>query len=569
MKRLQFALCFMLLAPSPVLANDARNLLESIGDAYEAQRSYHDRGTIEITGDSQRLRFETVSEGNTFRLWIGATDGSRHRILWRNGDGVFLFDRDQAEYQPMRSLPGGIVRLFGSSSLDALVVPVLLAGRRAALEDYEEAVIEGQEPCGETTCVVVRLVWLGGASATWLWIGEEDHLVRRAEVQARPADGRWDAAVERRGIVVEHEILALNDELPPDLAAFVPPTNAQLVDKIGAAQANSTAAPTADADAVDDPGVPIFSDEISVELATVAVRVVGRGGEHRRDLGPEDFRVTAAKAEIPVVAVDWVSSDPEERERQREELARLGVQLPPVERHVVFFVQAATNEARVRGHMMTLPHAKAVANTLNANDWAAVVSFDSRLRLQLDFTRYHDDVGPALERSILFGKEPDRRGQRPRELSEHLDPRAARDAATTEQGLTVLAEALGGIPGEKDLFFIGWGVTDGPATDRAFQALVASRTTVFTLDVTYADYHTLEEGLRNMANATGGVYERAYPFPAGASQRLARTLAGHYILTLDRSALPPERTRLRIRLRDGGGHVLTAPISAGNPSRKP
>ena len=80
-------------------------------------------------------------------------------------------------------------------------------------------------------------------------------------------------------------------------------------------------------------------------------------------------------------------------------------------------------------------------------------------------------------------------------------------AATPETALLLTARALEPLRGPKALVFFGWGMGTlsgsmvfldadyGPAR----QALLDARVTVFSLDVTDADYHTLEVGLEQVA----------------------------------------------------------------------
>jgi hypothetical protein len=56
---------------------------------------------------------------------------------------------------------------------------------------------------------------------------------------------------------------------------------------------------------------------------------------------------------------------------------------------------------------------------------------------------------------------------------------------------------------------------------------------VFCLDVTDADYHTLEAGLQMTAADTGGFFERTHIHAGRAIERLAGALAGHYVLFLE------------------------------------
>ena len=92
----------------------------------------------------------------------------------------------------------------------------------------------------------------------------------------------------------------------------------------------------------------------------------------------------------------------------------------------------------------------------------------------------------------------------------------------------------------------------GPAR----HALVASRTSVFSLDVTNADYHSLEAGLQLISEQTGGFYARTHIFPDSAIRRLSGALAGYYVLLVEK----PESRRvmhdIEVRLARGKGRVL-------------
>ena len=92
----------------------------------------------------------------------------------------------------------------------------------------------------------------------------------------------------------------------------------------------------------------------------------------------------------------------------------------------------------------------------------------------------------------------------------------------------------------------------------ARRALVASRTSVFSLDVTDADYHSLEAGLQLVSEQTGGFYARTHIFPDLAMRRLSGALAGYYVLFVEK----PESRRtihdIEVDLTRRKGHVLTA-----------
>lgn len=62
-----------------------------------------------------------------------------------------------------------------------------------------------------------------------------------------------------------------------------------------------------------------------------------------------------------------------------------------------------------------------------------------------------------------------------------------------------------------------------------------------------------------MAQATGGTYESSFHFASQALHKIERTIAGHYVITIDRSAILEAQGRLEIRLRDKKGRILMTP----------
>jgi hypothetical protein len=130
----------------------------------------------------------------------------------------------------------------------------------------------------------------------------------------------------------------------------------------------------------------------------------------------------------------------------------------------------------------------------------------------------------------------------------------------------VLGNALRELPGAKSLVLFGWGlgrmqgrsgVQAEPEYGPAVEALYAARTTVFALDVTEADYHSLEVGLERVAEDTGGFYAKTHDFPAQAMNRLTGALSGHYVVAFERPDVRPGWHSLRVRLVGHKGEVLT------------
>jgi hypothetical protein len=79
---------------------------------------------------------------------------------------------------------------------------------------------------------------------------------------------------------------------------------------------------------------------------------------------------------------------------------------------------------------------------------------------------------------------------------------------------------------------------------------------VFCLDVTNADYHSLEAGLKVVAEDTGGLYQRTHVFSRAALDRVLAALDGQYVLFVEKPPLSPGSHRLDVRLKDRSGVVL-------------
>jgi hypothetical protein len=91
----------------------------------------------------------------------------------------------------------------------------------------------------------------------------------------------------------------------------------------------------------------------------------------------------------------------------------------------------------------------------------------------------------------------------------------------------------------------------------AQRALAEARAAVFCLDVTDADYHSLEVGLQRVAEDTGGFYAKTHVHPAASMARLAGALAGYYVLTFERPAGRRGSHRVAVRLVGRKGTVLS------------
>ena len=320
------------------------------------------------------------------------------------------------------------------------------------------------------------------------------------------------------------------------------------------------------------PPEQVFESEIDVSLATMVIRVVDSWGKPILGLQPEDLRVRVGKREVPVTALDWVSADEPQIvvPRMDEAPGELVLQpLPLPGRLIVIFVQADLHPTRISGQLRLRRYTRELLGTLHADDRVAVVSFDSHLKLWQDFARDRDAIHESIDQAMLYSPPPEISPREGVSLARHFDFAAAREAASPERALELMARALEPLPGEKTIIFLGWGlgrfgssgVRMTPDYRPAVRALGDAHASVFVLDVTSADYHSLEVGLEGVAEATGGLYFKTFRLPELATDILARAISGYYVLTLDRAVLEEEEGKIHIELREKNGTVLTRPVA--------
>jgi VWFA-related protein len=517
-KRLGLAVAAVLFT-TPVLAEEAGDVLFRMRDAYAGLEVYRDEGEIEMEdrgagGGVVRFRFTTsVAQGRMSLRVAGAGTAL--------GSAIPLeFARRATRPAELVELRGRLDGVVGSGAGSALWVPALLVGGPLAQPDPEALALDGEEACGDGRCHV--LVGRDSAQdATYrLWVDRQDGLLRRSEAELR------------RGTAVRIFRVTLRP-LPAGAAS---------------------------------PG-EVYSETIDVSLLSVVVRVHDGRGHAVPGLSAADFRIRLGARDVAVEAAEWIgeSAPPAPAELEDGDLA--GAPPPPPGRLLLFFVQTSFEPSRLRGQLQMRDYARKFLDQLRPEDQVAVVSFDSHLKLRADFTTDRERSKEALEESLRIGREPLLRPGAPPSVARTLDREAARRAANPERGLEVAARALVPIPGEKVVVFLGWGlgrygangVTMRPEYGDARRALEAARATVFALDVTDADYHSLEVGLQQVAADTGGTYVKTNVFPQLAIDRLEQSIAGYYLLYFRRPEDASAPQRVRIDLRDRSRGEVLAP----------
>ncbi len=299
-----------------------------------------------------------------------------------------------------------------------------------------------------------------------------------------------------------------------------------------------------------------YREEARVERVVVDAYVTGSDGEPMPDLTVANFRLFVDGLPAPLESAEWIAAEMAEVPaivgaepgREGTETSALPA-APPPGRLLILFFQTSFEPTRLIGFLRMAIQAHRFVSQLLPSDRVAVVSFDSHLKLRQDFTSDHEKIDQAIDQAIRTGPPPPPDPQADPVLARSFDFYGASKAVTPERALLLIARAAQPIPGAKSMLFFGWGFgtiggMSGPiATEErdwfaAMRRVAAARISIFTLDVSDADYHTLETSLRVAADITGGLYEKTHIFPRLAMDRVRRAIAGRYQLVFKRPPGP-------------------------------
>ncbi len=318
-----------------------------------------------------------------------------------------------------------------------------------------------------------------------------------------------------------------------------------------------------------------------VEVARVLIdaRVIDDDGWPVLGLEPADFEVEIDGTPVRVESVQWVGDDA----ARNEPLASrdlVGVVEPASRgRLIVILVQKSLERQRAVGLLRVLRDSSRLLARLTREDRVAILSFDSHLKIWLDFTRDLDRVRAVMAQDVMFKRPPalspladaGEAGSGPApepSLLARLSQQRGRTTYKIEEALRLLGNALEPLPGAKSVVLVGYGlgqltVTLGmvgarlePGYEDARAALQAARAAVFCLDVTDADYHTFELGLQTVAADTGGFFARTNLYAQHAVDRVANALVGHYVLFAEKPQVESGTHRITVRLTRDEGTVF-------------
>jgi VWFA-related protein len=317
---------------------------------------------------------------------------------------------------------------------------------------------------------------------------------------------------------------------------------------------------------------PPLVERVEVVRILIDARVFDDKGRAVPDLTSEDFDVEIGGRAARVESSEWigpVSPRPATSGEDATTASFPAAASPPRSsepRLTVFLVQRSLERLRITGLMRVAQLVERLLAPLTPADRVAVVSFDSRLRFWTDFTNDLGRVRAILANDVINGRPGAMTAARDVSLVSGLDRPSDARIFTVEHALRRIGEALEPLPGAKSVVVLGYGfgrfnartrdvvLMDGYA--EASAALQRARAAVFTLNVTQADFNSLQAGLQTVSAETGGMYASAYLFPARAIDQIARGLEGHYVLFVEKPDLRSGTHRIEVQLTRRTGTVI-------------
>jgi len=313
---------------------------------------------------------------------------------------------------------------------------------------------------------------------------------------------------------------------------------------------------------------PRFGERVDVARIIVDARVLDDRGNPIPGLAPDDFKVAIDGKAARVETATWIGGRDTAVGPAPRESPPISSPDAPVGagRLIVFLFQKDLEPSRIVGSMRMLLKSRDFLGTLAPNDRVAVLSFDSNLKIWTDFTNDRERLDAVFGHDLLLARPPASQPVSMPSLAERLDAGTARKVYSIERALELIGRALEPLPGSKSLVLIGHGfgrlslgsVTMESGYGPARRALVASRTAAFSLDVTDADYHSLEAGLQLISAQTGGFYARTHLFTGLAMQRLAGAIAGYYVLYVEAPQSDRATHGIEVQLTRRKGQVLAS-----------
>ncbi len=303
-----------------------------------------------------------------------------------------------------------------------------------------------------------------------------------------------------------------------------------------------------------DPPAAQFEDRVDVQEVLLDVLVTDRQGNVIVGLGPKDFRVTEDGKAVDLAGLTFYSNRRFLGSAAEAAQVSVSTKAPLENRYFILLfndVRFLTIDAPglFSQQLQAARKAQEWFGQLLPNDWVAIASFDTKLKIHTDFTRDRRILDSAIT-EVVEGKDPgtewpSRVGasdSAPSLLARLPKGKALRNKTVDMyDALQVLSKAAGPIIGRKNLllFSIGFGKisTFGQylPEQRYYQpterALNDANVAVYTIDLWPAGTdHTLSGALNMLAADTGGTYLFNFVSFTQPLQRVLEENNGYYLL---------------------------------------
>ena len=316
---------------------------------------------------------------------------------------------------------------------------------------------------------------------------------------------------------------------------------------------------------------PPLVERVEVTRVVVDARVIDDFGAAVRGLAAPDFSVTIGGKPARVQMALW-SGDPAPRGPSGALLSARNTPgaSEPGQLVVLLFQKSLTNE-RAWGLVRMIEYSRDLVRSLPASARVAVLQYENSLRVYSDFTDDRAAIERLLTRGLLHEPPPASVPRGSPSLMDAIGAPAGREISTMEQAFSAIAGALSPMPGSKAIAYIGYGMGTTPfgvrqdsgithakfgalpddladKTDmnneyaQARRKLIEARVSVFSLDITKADTHSMAGGMQVIARDTGGFYAQSLDFPEKPMRFVSGALNGHYVLFVEPPADATDRT---------------------------
>lgn len=291
-----------------------------------------------------------------------------------------------------------------------------------------------------------------------------------------------------------------------------------------------------------------FGERVEVREVLLDVLVTDRQGNVIVGLDKNDFQVTEDGKPVELTGITFYSN--RRLVQASDELAKRGVtaeQVPEDRYFVLFFEDSPLMSQQLDAGRRAREWVK---TGLLPNDWVAVVSHDSKLKVHEDFTRDRKALDQGVADAVK-GKDDD--GNWPSRIKEGTGPslraglprgKELRDKSVTAyDAMRLIAEATGSITGRKNLLLFTSGFPAQINTFGQYQpdqrrypamsrALNDNNVAVYPIDLTpTGTYHTLSDFMNQLANDTGGRYFFNFTNFTTPLEQIAEENSGYYLLS--------------------------------------